>query len=150
LLRQLPIDTPIFTKPSPLKKRHTVVKVPWPINYWVIEKDTYVKASPPHVKSVDLALNMNEANSKFDIASQWFATVAALTIMDPHQPKPLMKLPVSIEPDSLQFHTNVLIASATTLNFVSQDFFDTKQSFGEVYPWSEYRCSNCKRIEDFH
>ena len=53
LLRQVPIDTPVFTNPSPLGKRHTVVKVPWPINYWVIDKDTSVKVSPPHMKSVD-------------------------------------------------------------------------------------------------
>jgi len=33
LLRQVPIDTLVLTKPSPLGKRHTVVKVPWPINY---------------------------------------------------------------------------------------------------------------------
>jgi len=32
-LRQLPIDATIFTKPSPLGKRHIIDKVPWPINY---------------------------------------------------------------------------------------------------------------------
>ena len=93
---------------------------------------------------------MDKTNSKSEIASHWLPTVAELTIMDPNQPEPLMKLPISIEHDSLQFHTNVLIDSATSLNFVSQDFFDTKQSFGEVYSWSENRCSNCKRIEGFY
>ena len=121
-MRQVLIDTPVFTKPSPLGKRHIIIKVPWPINYWVREKDTFVKASPPPVKSVDLSLIMNEANSKSNIASQWFPTTVALTIMDPDQPEPLMKLPISIEQDSLQFHTNVLIDSAATLNFASQDF----------------------------
>ena len=53
LLRQVPIDTPVFTQPSPLGKRHTFVKVPWPIHYRVIDKDTPMKVSPPHVKSVD-------------------------------------------------------------------------------------------------
>ena len=42
----------MFTKPSPLGKRHTIVKVPWPINYWVTDKDTSVKVSPTPVKSV--------------------------------------------------------------------------------------------------
>ena len=32
LLRQIPTDTLVFTKPSSLGKRHIVVKVPWPRN----------------------------------------------------------------------------------------------------------------------
>ena len=59
-----------------------------------------MKASPPPVKSVDLPLPMNETNSKSDIASQWLPTSDALTIMNPNQPEPLMKLPISIEQDS--------------------------------------------------
>jgi hypothetical protein len=131
LLRQIPIDTPDFTKPSPLGKRHTVVKVLWPINYWVIDKDTSVKVSPPHVKSVDSPLHINKTNSKSEIDSHWLTTAAALTIMDPNQPKPLMKLPISIEQDSLQFHTNVLIDSATTLNFVSRNFLTRNNLLGK-------------------
>jgi hypothetical protein len=30
-LEQIPIDTPVFTKPSPLGIRRNFVKVPWPI-----------------------------------------------------------------------------------------------------------------------
>ena len=52
LLRQVPTDTLVFTKPPPLGKRNTVVEVSWPINYWGIDKDTSVKVSPPPVKSV--------------------------------------------------------------------------------------------------
>jgi hypothetical protein len=132
-----------------LGKRHTVVKVPWPINYSVIDKDTSMKVSPSHVKSVDLSLTMDETNSKSEIAFQWLPTAAALTIMDPNQPEPLMKLPISIEQNSLQFHTNVLIDSVATLNFVSQDFLTRNNILG-VYSWFKNRCSNCKRIEDFH
>ncbi len=62
LLRQVPIDTPVS-----LGKRHTAVKILWPINYWVIDKDTSVKASPPLVKSVDLLLTMDEPNNKSNI-----------------------------------------------------------------------------------
>ena len=42
--------------------------------------------------------------------------------MDPNQPEPLIVLPISIEQDSMQYNTAVLIDLATTLNFVSQDF----------------------------
>ena len=31
LLEQIQVDTPVFTKPSPLGIRHNLVKVPWPI-----------------------------------------------------------------------------------------------------------------------
>jgi hypothetical protein len=42
--------------------------------------------------------------------------------MDHNQPEPLMKLPNYIEHDTRQYHTKVLIDSAATLNFASQDF----------------------------
>jgi len=121
----------VFTKPSPLGKRHTIVKVTWPINYWVIYKDTFVKVSPPHVKSVSSPLNFSTTKSKYDSASHWLPTAAALTIMDPNQPEPLMKLPFSIEQDSLQFHTSVLIDSTPSLNFVSEDFLTRNNLFGK-------------------
>jgi len=40
LLRQVYMDILVFTKQPPLGKRHTIVKVPWPISYWVIDKNT--------------------------------------------------------------------------------------------------------------
>jgi hypothetical protein len=89
-------------KPSPLGKRHTVVKVPWPINYWVIDKDTPVKVSPTPVKIVVLSSDVSNANNKSDIASHLIPTAATLTIMNPNEPEPLRKLPISIEHDSLQ------------------------------------------------
>jgi hypothetical protein len=52
LSRQVPTDTHVFTLPSPFEKRYTFVKAPWPINYWVIDKDSYVKVSPTLVKNV--------------------------------------------------------------------------------------------------
>jgi hypothetical protein len=42
--------------------------------------------------------------------------------MDPNEPEPLMKLPISIEYGSLRYDTSVLIDSTATLNFVSQEF----------------------------
>ncbi len=58
LLRQVPTSVPVFTKPSPLGKRHNIVKVPWPINYWVIDKDTSVKVSPTLLNSVFYSLDV--------------------------------------------------------------------------------------------
>jgi hypothetical protein len=62
-LHQVPSDTPVLTKPSPLGKRHTVVKVPWPINYWVIYKDNFVKVYPPPMKIVSSSLNTSTTNN---------------------------------------------------------------------------------------
>ena len=76
----------MFTKPSTLGKRHTFVKVPWPVNNWVIDKDTYVKVSPTPMKSLALSSNVGNANSKSDIDAHWFPTVVTLTIMDPKKP----------------------------------------------------------------
>ena len=106
----------MFTKPSSLGKRHIVVKVPWSINYWVIDKDTYVKVSPTPVKSVASTFDVGNANGKSNIASHWLPTATSLTIMHPNQPEPLMKLPISIEQDSMQYHTSVSIDSTKTLN----------------------------------
>ena len=79
LLCQVPTDTPMYNKSSPLGKKHVVVKVPWPINYWAIDKDPPVKVSPTHVKSMVSSLNVCNANIKSDIASHWLPTAAALT-----------------------------------------------------------------------
>ncbi len=147
-LRQIPTDTPVFNKPSPLGKRHTVVKVPWPINYWAVDKDTSAKVSPPLVKSVDSPLNSSNTNSKTDIASHWLPIAAAFTIVDPYQPKPFMKLPISIEQDILQFHTSALIDSTTTWNFVSEDLLTRNNFLGKCVPGSKIvvRIANEQRI----
>jgi len=131
LLSQVPTDIRVFTKPSPLGKRHTIVKVPWPINYWIIDRDATVKVSPTHVRSVVFLLDVGNANSKSEIASQWLPTVASLTIVDPNQSEPLIKLPIYIRHDSSQYHTNVLIDSRTTLNFASLDFLTRNYHLGK-------------------
>ena len=51
--------------------------------------------------------------------------------MDPNQREPFMKLPISIEQDSMQYHTSVLIDSTTTLNFASQDFLTLNNLLGK-------------------
>ena len=122
LLEQIPVDTPVFTKPSPSRMRHSLMKVPWPINYWVIDKDTPVKVLSTPVQSESYPVDVTNSSIQFDIASHWFPSAAVLTIMDPNEPEPLMKLPISIEHGSLRYDTSVLIDSAATLNFVSQEF----------------------------
>jgi len=41
------------------------------------------------------------------MTAHWIPTAEALTIMDPNQPKPLVKFPNYIRQDALQHHTRV-------------------------------------------
>jgi len=68
--------------------------------------------------------------------------------VDPNQSEPLMKLPNSIEQDSMQYHTSVLIDSTTTLNFVSQDFLTRNILLGKCIRGPEIvvRIANEQRI----
>jgi hypothetical protein len=75
LLEQIPIDTLVFTKPSPFGKRHNLVKVPWPINYWVIDKDTPVKVAFTHVQSVSSLVDVTNSTNQYDIASHWLPSL---------------------------------------------------------------------------
>ena len=81
MLEQIPIDTPIFTKPTPLGKEHTLVKVPWTINYWVIDKDTPMKVSSTSVQSVNSPIDITTSINQSDIASHCLPSADALTIM---------------------------------------------------------------------
>ena len=123
LPEHIPIDTPAITKPSPLRKGHTLVKVPWSINYWVIDKDTHVKVSSTHVHRANSPIYITTSINQSDIVSHWLPSATALTIMDPNEPEPLLKLPVSVENDSLRYSTSGLIDSEATLNFVSQQIW---------------------------
>ena len=88
------------------------------------------------------------SNLRFDIVSHWLPTATSLTIMDPYQPEPLMKLPFFVEHVSMQFYTSVLIDSAVTLNFVSQDFLTRNDLLGKCTrgPKIVARISNEQRI----
>jgi len=148
LLEQIPLDTPVFTKPSPLGIIHNLVKVPWPTNNWVIDKDTPMKVSSTSVQSVSSAIDITNSTNESDIASQWLPSAAVLTIMDPNEPEPLMKLPIFIEYDSLRYDTSVLIDSATTLNFVSKEFLIRNGFVGKCVrgPNIAVRIANEQRI----
>jgi len=67
LLCQVPLDIPVFTKPSLLGKRHIIVKVPWLIYYWVIDKDTRAKVSPTPVKSMASSLDASSAHKNLKL-----------------------------------------------------------------------------------
>jgi len=138
----------MFTKPSYSGKRHTLVKVPWPLNYWVIDKDTYVKVPPTLVKSVAPICEIDNTNSKSDIVAHWLPTAAVLTIMDPNQLEPLMEISISIEQDSMQYHTTVLIDWTATLNFASQNFLTRNNLLGRCIrgPKIVVRIGNDQRI----
>ena len=90
---------------------HNLVKVPWPINYWVIDKDTPLTVPSTHVQSVNSPIDIPNSTNQSDIDSHWLPPAAVLTIMDPNEPEPLMKLPISTEYDSLRYDTSVLIDS---------------------------------------
>jgi len=90
-----------------------------------------VRVSPTLVKSVVSSPNVGNTNSKSDIASHRLPIVEALTFMDPDQPEPLMKVPIYIEQDTVQFRTSVLIDPTTTLNFVSHDFLTRNDLLGK-------------------
>ena len=59
-----------------------------------------------------------------------------------------MKLQISKEQDSLQYHTSVLIDSATTSNFASQDFLTRNDLVGKCTrgPKIVVRIANEQRI----
>ena len=121
-LRQVPSDISVSNNLPPLGKIPSVVEFPCPMNYWIIYKDTLMKVSPTHAQSMDSSIEIDNTTTQSEMADYWLPTSATLTIMDPNQPEPLLILLISIRQDSLQYHTSVLIDSATTLNFVSQNF----------------------------
>ena len=61
-----------------------------------------MKVTSTPVKSVVPICEIDNTNSKSDIVAHWLPTSSVLTIMDSNnQPKPLMKLPISIKQDSI-------------------------------------------------
>ncbi len=68
-----------------------------------------MKVSSTPVTSVTFTKNVDKSSTTPDIVAHWLPTATTLTIMDPNQPSLLMKLPISIEQDSIQFHTTVLV-----------------------------------------
>ena len=68
-----------------------------------------MKVSSTPVQSVKSPINATNSTNQSDIASYWLPSAALLTIMDPNDPEPLMKIQISIEYDSLRYDTSVLI-----------------------------------------
>ena len=109
--------------------------------YWVIDKDTLVKVPSTTVHSVN---SLVDSTNQSDIASHWLPSAAALTIMDPNEPKPLMKLSMSTEYDSLRYDTNVLIDSAANYKLCKSGIFISKWFCGKMCSWTKNRCSHWK------
>ena len=70
-----------------------------------------MKVSSTLVQSVSSLVEVTNSTNHSDIASHLLPSAAVLTIMDPNEPEPLMKLPISIEYGSLRYDTSVLIDS---------------------------------------
>ena len=100
------------------------------------------------VTTVTFPKDIDKPSTTPDIVAHWLPTSTTLTIMDPNQPSPLMKLPISIEHDLVQFHTTVLVDFAATLNFVSQDFLTRNNLLGKCVrgPKIVVRIANEQRI----
>jgi len=107
-----------------------------------------VKVSQTHVRSVVSTCDTDNTNNKSDIVGHWLPTFATLTIREPNQPEPLMKLPISIDQDSMQYRKTVLIDSAATLNFVRHDFLTRNNLLGKCIrgPKIAVRIANVQRI----
>ena len=142
LLRTIPGKQQVFTK-SPdndASLRTPVESFRWPVNYWVIDKDTPVLSEylvrEQTVPSSDTAATETETvdadpseteeaevipeNIARDAANKYLPTAAAYVIMDPDHPEPLMRVPITIN----DHHTDALIDNAATLNFVSKSFIE--------------------------
>jgi len=114
-----------------LEKRHIKVDISRSIIYRVINKDVSTKISSTLVQSVISHVDISIATEQYVIVSRWIPTVKAFTKMDPSQSESLMKLPISIEQDSLRCESGVLIDSATTLRFFSRKSLNRNSLVGE-------------------
>jgi hypothetical protein len=99
--------------------------------YWVIDKDISVKISSTRVKSVIYPIDIIIDTEQSGIVPRWLPTVTTSTKIDPSQSKPLLKLPNSIEQESLRCDTSVLIDLAAYLGFESQQSLNQNSLVGK-------------------
>jgi hypothetical protein len=88
-----------------------------------------MKVSPTQVQRIVLLLDVGNANSKSEMFFHWLPIATTLTIMDPNQPEPVIKLTISIRQESSQYPVIVLIDSTTTL------ILGVKTSRHEIISW---------------
>jgi hypothetical protein len=84
-----------------------------------------------HVYNAISSVDISTATEQFYIASRWLPTVATSTKMDLGQSEPLMKLPISLEQDSLRYDSSVLIDSIAPLCCASQKSLNRNGLVGE-------------------
>ena len=76
-------------------------------------------------------VDISTATQQSNIFSRWLPTVPTSTKIDPSQSKPLLKLPNSIEQESLRCDTSVLIDLAAYLGFESQQSLNQNSLVGK-------------------
>ena len=167
LLKTIPSRQQIFTK-SPdndASLRTHVDSFRWPVNYWVIDKDTPVLSGhnvrEQNVPSDDTTattetesdeappsdIDETEVNPDIiaqDAANKYLPAAAAYVIMNPDHPELLMRVPVKINDQE----TDALIDNAATLNFVSKSFIDEHEfhEFCAKAPKVAVRVANSQRV----
>ena len=80
-----------------------------------------MKISSTPMQSEASLVFISTADEKFDIISRWLPTVTTSTKMVSSQSGPFLKLPISIEKDSLRYGTSGLADIGATLSFVSRE-----------------------------
>ena len=167
LLKTIPSRQQLFTK-SPdndASLRTPVDSFRWPVNYWVIDKDTPVLSEhnvrEHNVPSDDTTattetesaeappsdIDETEVNPDIiaqDAANKYLPAAAEYVIMNPDHPEPLMRVPVKINDQE----TDALIDNAATLNFVSKSFIDENKfhEFCAKAPKVAVRVANSQRV----
>ena len=164
LLKTIPSRQHLFTK-SPdndASLRTPVDSFRWPVNYWVIDKDTPVlsehnvreqnvpsddatetESAEAHTSEID-ETEVNPDIIAQNAANKYLPAAAAYVIMNPDHPEPLMRVPVKINDQE----TDALIDNAATLNFVSKSFIDEHKfhEFCAKAPKVAVRVANSQRV----
>jgi hypothetical protein len=145
LLRQIPIDQPVFMRPSPTGNYDPpdVIKSIWVINYWVIDIDVpaststslaststskHTAATKAATESVTIqpAFTSNdiEAQTAIKAADKYLSTASALVVMNPLENQALMRFTAMVSQENLSSKADILIDTAASLNFVSKRFLN--------------------------
>ena len=157
LFEEIPARREIFTR-SPDHDgtiRDKVSPVPWAVQYWLLDEssppinldkdasqETHERTTDETHDTEDNEVTVEENNAFSEAADRWLPKAAAYVIMDPDQPEPLMRLPISFD----GCDTDALVDNAATLNFVSGDFVDRHNLKWRTAPKVAVRVANAQRI----
>ena len=157
LFEEIPARREIFTR-SPDHDgtiRDKVSPVPWAVQYWLLDEsnppinldkdasqETHERTTDETHDTEDNEVTVEENNAFSEAADRWLPKAAAYVIMDPDQPEPLMRLPISFD----GCDTDALVDNAATLNFVSGEFVDRHNLKWKTAPKVAVRVANAQRI----